>query len=193
MKEGKNWKIKRDIARKYDAMADAYDALYSEEQEAEIRSALESVRLRPTDLILDVGCGTGVLFHHVEEKVELIVGLDISRKLLEKARSKSRLSSKISLIRADADHLPFLNETFDKVFAVTVLQNVPDANMTLTRIIRTAKRDAVLVVTGLKKSFAKSQFLGLLNEAALNVVDLKGNGRLRGFVALCEKKVVSTC
>jgi len=188
MKDGTVGKMKRAIATKYDVLADAYDSLYGDEQEAKIRSVLESLQLRETDLVLDVGCGTGILFRHIEEKVGFIVGLDISRGLLERARNRSRYSSKISLIRADADYLPFPDEIFDGLFAVTVLQNMPDSKATLNQILRKAKREAFLVVTGLKKSFRKDQFLRILFEAGLDIVDIKENGRLLGFVALCEKK-----
>jgi len=188
MKDGPVWRMKRAIARKYDALADAYDSLYGDEQEAKIRSALESLQLKETDLVLDVGCGTGILFPYVQEKVGFVVGLDISRGLLERARNRSRYSSKVSLIRADADYLPFLDEVFDRLFAVTILQNVPDSKATLNQILSKAKREAILVVTGLKKSFTKDQFLRILFEAGLDIVDIKENGRLLGFVALCQKK-----
>ena len=188
MKDRTVWKMKRALARKYDALADAYDRLYGDEQEAKIRSALESLQLRETDLVLDVGCGTGILFPYVQEKVGFVVGLDISRGLLERARNRSRYSSKVSLIRADADYLPFLDEVFDRLFAVTVLQNVPDSKVTLNQILSKAKREALLVMTGLKKSFTKDQFLRILFEAGLDIVDIKENGRLLGFVALCQKK-----
>ncbi len=188
MKNERSWKIKRETAKKYDALADTYDALYGEEQGAKIKSALESIQIRKSDLVLDVGCGTGLLFRNIEDCVEFLVGLDISRRLLKKALCKSRDSPKIFLVRADADYLPFADEVFDKVFTITVLQNMPDVNATLHEIIRIAKRDAHFIVTGLKKSFAKEQFLRLLYKAGLEVLNIKTNGRLLGFVVVCRKK-----
>ncbi len=188
MKEVSVWKTKREVAAKYDALAGAYDTLYGEEQEAKIKSALGSFQLRESDLVLDAGCGTGLLFHHVEKQVGFIVGLDISRKLLERALCRSGSSLKISLIRADADFLPFIDGIFDKVFAVTLLQNMPNVDVTLREVIRTSKKDALLIVTGLKKSYTKEMFLRLVRKAGLEILDVRTDGRLLGFVVVCRKK-----
>jgi len=188
MKEVSVWKTKREVAAKYDALAGAYDTLYGEEQEAKVKSALGSFQLRESDLVLDAGCGTGLLFHHVEKHVDFIVGLDISRKLLERALCRSASSLKISLIRADADFLPFIDGIFDKVFAVTLLQNMPNVDVTLREVIRTSKKDALLIVTGLKKSYTKEMFLRLVRKAGLEILDVRTDGRLLGFVVVCRKK-----
>lgn len=182
------WKIKREVARKYDLSADVYDTLYVDEQEAKITSALEFAPLRRFDAVLDVGCGTGLLFRHLKEHVRFLVGLDISRKLLEKALFRSKGSSEISLIRADADYLPFIYGVFDKIFAFTVLQNMPNVKATLKEILRVAKRDAIIVLTGLKKSFTRERFLTLVNEAGLAALDIKVHNDLRGYIAICGKK-----
>lgn len=184
-----SWKIKLNLVREYDALADAYDALHGEEQEAKIRSALESVRRRRSDLVLDVGCGTGLLFRHIEEQTGFLVGLDISRRLLEKALCKSRDSRKISLIRADADYLPFIDGAFDKVFAVTVLQNMPDVKTTLHEITRIGKSDALFIVTGLKKAFTEDRLLRLLDGAGLDALDGRADERILDFVVVCRKKI----
>jgi len=188
MKHLRSTKIKRETARKYDALADAYDRLYGEEQEAKIRAALKSINFDQSDIVLDVGCGTGILFHHLEERIHFLVGVDISARLLRKAQYKSGRSQKISLVRADADRLPFLNEIFDKIFAVTVLQNMPDAKVTLHEIKGILKKDGALVVTGLKKSFTKERLRWLLREADLELTDFEENGHLLGYIAICRRK-----
>jgi len=188
MKDESMWKTKRETARDYDALADTYETLYGEEQEAKIKSALESVRLGESDIVLDVGCGTGLLFHHIEEHVGFIVGLDISRRHIERALHKSRGSTNIYLVRGDADQMPFVDEVFDRIFAVTILQNMPDASLTVDELTRVAKAKALFIVTGLKKSFSKHQFLALLQRAGLHVLRVKGNGHSPEFVVACRKK-----
>lgn len=188
MKSSIEWKVKREIARKYDASSDVYDVLYREEQEAKIKSALKHFQLRKTDLVLDVGCGTGLLFEHITGCAGFLVGLDISRNLLKKASQRSKDSPYLALILADADHMPLIPGSFDKVFAFTLLQNMLDIDITLQEINRVASRRALIVVTGLKKAFKKEEFLKLLEKAGLEVLNLRVAGHLLGHVAVCRRR-----
>lgn len=65
------------------------------------------------DLTLDIGCGTGVL----EEKLIRgdIVGLDLSNEMLTIARLKQ--IENFFLFRGDAEKLPFISQSFDKVLS----------------------------------------------------------------------------
>ena len=99
------------------------------------------------------------------------------------AHTKNR--SNIVLIRADADNTPFLDHIFDKVFAITVLQNMPDPMKTITEMKRVGKPQAIFAVTGLKKKFTQESFVALLERAWLKVVTLNTNQRLKGHVAVC--------
>jgi ubiquinone/menaquinone biosynthesis C-methylase UbiE len=159
---------------------------YAEEQRAKIEAALSSVKIGKGNLVLDAGCGTGLLFDYIAEKTEAIVGLDISRKTLLQAKNRSRKFANVHLTLADADYLPFKNEVFSQVFAITLIQNMPDPAKTLNEIKRIAKEDAVIVVTGLKRKFSLEAFRGLLCKLGLNVIELKSDN-LKCYVAICSK------
>lgn len=176
-----SWKQKRRVMRRYDLTARLYDMQYAEEQEAKYRIALENLKVEGT--ILDVGCGTGLLFAHVATKAETVVGVDVSKQLLLQARKRAEKFCSAQLVQADADHLPFNNACFTVVFAFTVLQNMPKPSETLMEIKRTAKRDAFIVITGLKKTFSLEAFGKLLQQAALQVVSLKDDDTLKCYVA----------
>jgi len=180
------WAKKRDIMRRYDVTAQIYDVRYAEEQTAKIKAALKHVK-NISDAILDAGCGTGVLFAHVEEKTRIIVGLDISRKSLIEARTRARAHTNVSLIWADADNMPLKDGMFDKVFAMTLIQNAPSPAETLKEIRRVAKDDAQIIVTGLKKIFTKGTFERLVKDAGLNISAMETRG-LKCYVAICTRK-----
>ncbi|MBU4201991.1 MAG: class I SAM-dependent methyltransferase [Candidatus Altiarchaeales archaeon] len=76
--------------------------------------------LHSCNKILDVGCGVGV----VEEQLPDfdIVGLDLSESMLKEARTRS----KKEFIRADAQNLPFEDNSFDGVFYLTSFEFIPD-------------------------------------------------------------------
>lgn len=187
MKRLNEWTFKRHIMREYDAAAHLYDLRYAEEQTAKYKAALEGISIKKHDIVLDVGCGTGLLFNHIASKAEILIGLDISRKTLLRANQRAKNSTNVQLILADADYLPLKNSVFDHVFAVTVIQNAPKPEKTLNEIKRVAKKDAVVVVSGLKKKFSSEAFAELLRKLSLNLVEMK-NGNLKCYVAVCSNK-----
>jgi ubiquinone/menaquinone biosynthesis C-methylase UbiE len=111
------------------------------------------------------------------------VGVDVSGKLLRQARERARNWGNVHLIQADGDHLPFKNDVFDFTFVFTVLQNMPAPVETLREICQTAKRDAVMVVTGLKKVFSLDDFRAILQQGGLRVKSIKDDDS-RCYVAL---------
>lgn len=185
------WNKKHEVMRRYDHSASVYDIQYGEEQEAKIKAALDELKLRKNSVVLDVGCGTGLLFPYIVKATDLLVGLDFSSKILKQAKKRSKEYSTVALLRADADFLPFQNQTFNAVFAITLLQNMPNPLRVLHETKRIAKSRAVIVVTGLKKEFSKDAFTQLLKKAKLQISIMKTNGQLKGYVAICVAKKAS--
>ncbi|MDH7563842.1 MAG: class I SAM-dependent methyltransferase [Candidatus Bathyarchaeota archaeon] len=182
------WRRKRSIMRLYDASAGSYDGLYGEEQNAKIKAAMKHVRLGRKAFVLDLGCGTGRLFDHVAATGGTVIGVDLSKRTLTAAKNRCMSLHNVSLILADADHLPFVEGVFSHVFALTVLQNMPNPLRTLEETERVAKENAVYAVTGLKKIFSKKQFLELLGNAGLSIVAFEDEESLKCHVAICRKK-----
>jgi len=178
------WNQKRKIIRRYDLTAQLYDVRYAEEQEIKYKTALERLNVARNSRVLDVGCGTGLLFSHVAAKAQTIVGADISGKLLLQAKERVRNFRNVHLVQADSDYLPFKDNRFSVVFAFTMLQNLPDPLETLKEIKRIAERDAPIVVTGLKKAFSLDAFRELLQNAGLRVVSLNDDDVLKCHVAV---------
>ncbi len=172
----------------YDQLATVYNAQYSEEQKAKIEAAVKNTELNQNEIILDVGCGTGLLFQHVAKSAKFIVGIDVSSKTLEKTKRNTRPLPNTTIIRADADYTPFKNQIFDQVFAITLLQNMPDPLQTLREIKRVSKNQSTIIITGLKKKFTQEHFTRLLKKAELKISTLKTNLQLKGHLAICKNK-----
>jgi ubiquinone/menaquinone biosynthesis C-methylase UbiE len=178
------WKEKQQIMQRYDTTAEGYNELHGEEQEAKYRVALQNLPLKTTDAVLDVGCGSGLLFPHVADKTAIAVGVDLSRELLKKAQTTAKKFPNTFIVQADADHLPFTDAVFGAVFSFTVLQNMPNPQKTLQEWKRVTKAGGNLVVTGLKKAFPLDKFLDVLEDSGLRLDCFVDEDDLKCYVAV---------
>ena len=177
------WKDKRRVMQRYDLTAGIYEERYAEEQRAKYRAALENVNVAG-GVVLDVGCGTGLFFSQVAAQVSMIVGVDISRKLLLKAKDEAKKLSNVLVLQADADSLPFREGFFDAVFAFTVLQNMPNPLKTLGELKMVSKLGGSVVVTGLKKAFPLDRFMNVLDGTSMRVASFVDIEDLKCYVAV---------
>src|SRR5256885_3030567 len=80
--------------------------------------------LRPGQLVLDVGCGTGVITRGIVEAVGpggRVLGVDANRELIDAARRAHGAVAGLELDVQDAYALPY-RERFDVVSAARLLQ-----------------------------------------------------------------------
>lgn len=178
-----SWKDKCKVMQRYDLTAEMYEERYSGEQKAKYLAALEIVNVS-SHIVLDVGCGTALFFSQVDSQADIIVGVDISHKLLLKANQQAKASGNAFILQADADHLPFRDNLFDDVFAFTVLQNMPNPTETLAELKRSAKVGGKVVVTGLKKAFPLPKFMDVLEGSGLCSASFIDRQNLNCYVAI---------
>ena len=108
-----------------------------------IRKARKRLISMTRGRVLELGVGTGLnlpLYRGVEE----VVGVDISEKMLEKAKRK-KVKVRAKLIRADAGKLPFPDESFDPAVSTFFLCVVPDKEQVIEEIRRVLKPGGVLL------------------------------------------------
>jgi len=163
-----------------------YEERYAQEQKAKYSAALENVDVAG-GIILDVGCGSGLFFKEVTGQANMVVGVDISRKLLLKAKEQAMGFGKVFVLQADADHLPFRAAFFDAVFSFTLLQNMPKPPETLDEFKRVTILEGKVVVTGLKKAFSLNAFMDILEGSGLRLVSFVDREDLNCYVAELTK------
>lgn len=179
------WSEKRKVIRHYDRIAEIYERQYTEEQKTKINAILPNVRLDERSFILDVGCGTSILFSSLV-KAQFVIGVDTSLKLLQKAKQHTKKFQNAHIARADSDFLPFQNNVFNMVFAITLLQNIPNPLTTLEEVKRTSKSKAIIAVTALKKKFLKEKFTEFLKNAQLEILTIKTDDKLKDYITICQ-------
>ena len=73
---------------RYDAEADGYDELYSDEQRTKYELAFRSIVFCGADRILDCGCGTGIFLEKVAGTVTTALDAERFTRLLEYLQDK---------------------------------------------------------------------------------------------------------
>jgi len=108
------------IGAEFDNISEIYDSTRQAATEAELKAV--SSELSDCRTILDVGVGTGRFAKPLSDIGFEIVGIDLSRKMMLKARQKGVQN----LILADAHSMPFKDGSFDASIIIHVLHLIPD-------------------------------------------------------------------
>jgi len=109
---------------------------------------LDLLEPRPQELILDVGCGTGVFTLNILGLGTHVIGLDISQPMLLRAGQKAG-KYPFRAVAGDMRFLPFGDGCFDKVVSMTALEFIPDGQAAVEDLLRVTKKGGVVVVTTL--------------------------------------------
>jgi ubiquinone/menaquinone biosynthesis C-methylase UbiE len=179
-----NWKEKWKIMQRYDLTAEMYEERYSEEQNTKYKKALSSINIESENVVLDVGCGIGMFFSKIASISKIVIGVDVSHKLLLKANEQAKTWDNVLVVQADADYLPFAKSFFDIVFVFTVLQNMPRPVETLRELKQVVKLGGSVTVTGLKKAFSLVQFTDAIEASELRLVSILDDEDLKCYIAI---------
>ena len=108
---------------------------------AAARARLVPRAVRHGSLLLDVGCGAGVLAPHVAGLGHRHVGVDVVAGSIDQARAHG-----IEPVIGDAGRLPLRDECMDVVVAGEVLEHVLDPGRVLTECVRVLRPGGTLVL-----------------------------------------------
>jgi len=143
-----NRPTKEETLRLFSGLPRRYDlagALLSFGQDPRWRRALVGrVQADPSDRVLDVATGTGMVAVALVRRYGCsVVGLDQSPEMLSGAQAKldadPRLNERIDLVRGEAESLPFGDGEFDHLTFTYLLRYVDDPAATLTELARVVK------------------------------------------------------
>jgi SAM-dependent methyltransferase len=89
------------------------------------RRLIEHCPIRPRQLLLDLGCGTGYTACYLADQHQAsVVALDVGEVSVHKTRRRvatGGLGESVSVVRADAHRLPFRDSAFDALLAESLL------------------------------------------------------------------------
>ena len=173
---------KREVQKSYDELGGRlYNLRYEEEQSRKYNAAILLTLPKRDDLLLDNGCGTGMFLRRLDSPC---VGLDFTAVVLSDAKQKLKLNH--HLVKGDSEHLPFRKRIFQGIYAITLIQNLPDKESAISEMKRVSKAQSTLFITALKVAFSKEYLAVLLERNRFSKVDFIGDAGTNDWIACIQ-------
>lgn len=103
----------------------------------------EFLKPEKNKLYLEVGCGKGRFMRKFTGRT---IGIDISEEMLKTAKKNNQI-----VILASATSLPFRDNIFDGVFAIEVMEHIPNTRKSIGELARIIKRDGKIIIVDRNK------------------------------------------
>ena len=133
---------KSDVIEFFDRYAPSWDSEMIKNDHI-INTILDHAEITEKMHVLDVACGTGVMFpYYLERGVSSVTGIDISSEMVKIAARKFAGESRIQVICGDVEEIK-LNQKFDAVVVYNAFPHFPNPQnliKTLTSVLKEGGR-----------------------------------------------------
>jgi SAM-dependent methyltransferase len=107
----------------------------------------------PKGMILEAGCGNGRILKYYSSHGLQIVGLEISKKMIQLCKRNTRRHVAVNLLRGDVRFLPFRDYTFDMTVSLGVIEHFPEHQHAFIELARVCSNRLVVSVPYLYSFF----------------------------------------
>ncbi|MDD5491943.1 MAG: class I SAM-dependent methyltransferase [bacterium] len=141
--------------------------------------------------VLEVACGSGQGLGYLAKSATTVTGVDIDEKLLALAREYYRDRKNIELRQADAQNLPFGENSFEVVILYEAIYYIPDAVRFIKEAYRILKKGGVLIICSTNRElpdfnpspyshryYAAMELEKLLRQEGFSDIELYGDSRI---------------
>jgi len=111
--------------------------------------ALDLLAPAPGMRVLDAGCGLGEVAREIAALLwpgGEVTAVDVSRQMIEAARSRDDRVAPVTYEVADVTNLPFATDSFDRARCERVLQHLDDPDAAIDELVRVTAPDGVVCV-----------------------------------------------
>lgn len=126
-----------------------YEAIY--------RHVDSLLHLRPEDVVLEVGCGSGLLLERIARHVARACGTDLSAEILKLVPR----APNVEVQTMDSDALRFPDASFDKVVLNAVIQFFPDrdyAARCLAEMVRVCRPGGMIYIGDIFNAYLEKEY-----------------------------------
>jgi phosphatidylethanolamine/phosphatidyl-N-methylethanolamine N-methyltransferase len=138
---------KAKIQKIYSRYSGFYDIIFAQFFYPRIRLGLEKIGIKSGDRIIEVGVGTGLSLRLYPESCK-VVGIDITRRMLEKAKAKKEKFGfdHIDLFEMDGENICFEDDSFDHAVLPFVVSVVPNVERLMAEVKRVTKNGGRIII-----------------------------------------------
>jgi len=143
---------------------------------AEIQYVLD--KIKPSDTVLELGCGYGRVLESLCKKAKEVVGIDISKSSLELAKDLLKKHANCQLFQMDAINLEFPDHFFDVVVCIQngISAFHVDKKVLIREAVRVTKKGGLVLFSTYSDKFWEERlnwfllqsYAGLIGEIDLN-------------------------
>lgn len=157
---------KQDVIAFFDKCAPSWDAEMIKSDE-KINKILDNAQIGENMDILDVACGTGVLFdYYLERKVASVTGIDISPEMARIAAEKYAGESRVQVLRGDVESYPFTRK-FDRIVVYNAFPHFPQPEQLIATLAGLLKAGGRLTVAhGMSRAAIDSHHSGAASKVS---------------------------
>ena len=136
---------KKDVIEFFDRCAPAWDAEMMKDDEI-IGAILDNAEVGEGMDVLDVGCGTGVLFPYYRKRnVASVTGIDISPEMAKIAAGKFGSEPKVQVVCGDVEEISF-DRKFDRIVVYNAFPHFPKPKRLIKTLSALLKEDGRLTI-----------------------------------------------
>jgi len=132
----------------WDRSADYYDKEEKKDELTYLKFIEKSKKyLKASDIVLDFGCGTGLVCNEIADDVKMIYAIDISSKMIDIAKGKAtqRKIQNINYIYTTIFDDRFKSDSFDVILVFNVLHLLDDSQEVINRLNELLKHGGYIV------------------------------------------------
>ena len=136
---------KKDVIEFFDRCAPGWDAGMIKSDEI-IGKILDNAEVGEGQHVLDVACGTGVMFpYYLDRKAASVTGIDISPEMAKIAASKYESDARVQVLCADVEEAEF-DRQFDVIVVYNAFPHFPDPARLIKRLCSLLKDGGRLTI-----------------------------------------------
>ena len=109
---------------------------------------IEKLAIKPTDVVVDFGCGPCYYTIEIAKKAKRVVAVDLSPEMLKKAQHKAEKAGvkNIQFLQSNGTNIQLENSSVDLILLVTVYHEVGESQAVLAEFSRILKATGKLVI-----------------------------------------------